>query len=224
VTRNFQFPILNFQFEMNTFIEQYLPLIKRNFLPLALGFIGLIFLSYGLISLLTSKNSQNQVVFEPGNPQSTSGSASVTLAQIVVDMEGAVVRPGVYKLNQDARIQNALISAGGLSAKADREWVNKNLNLASKLNDGAKIYIPAAGENYTSSNSVLGVQATQNSSGVVNVNSASLAELDNLPGVGTVTAQKIINGRPYKALNELLDKKIVSSKVFSQIKDKISIY
>lgn len=200
-------------------VETFLPLIKRHYLPLALGILGLILLVYGLISLLASKNSQNQVVFEPGN-----ASASATLSEkIFIDVEGAVAAPGVYRLNSDARIQDVLISAGGLSAKADRSWVSKNLNLASKLSDGAKLYIPAQGESYSSGNSVLGVQTAQNSTGLIGINSASEKELDSLPGVGVVTAGKIINGRPYTALNDLLDKKIVGTKVFSQIKDKISL-
>ncbi len=211
--------------EYQKLAETYFPFIRRHFLPLALGFVGMMFLSYGLISLLASKNSQNQVVFEPG-PSETSGSlASATLSQqIVVDIEGAVERPGVYKLKSDARIQDVLISSGGLSAKADRSWVSKNLNLASKLTDGAKLYIPTQGENYTSGSSVLSAQATQNSSGLININNSTAGELDSLPGIGVVTAGKIINGRPYAALNDLLEKKIVGSKVFLQIKDKISIY
>jgi competence protein ComEA len=132
------------------------------------------------------------------------------------------VKPGVYKLSQDARMQDAFISCGGLSSSADRNWVAKNINLAVKLTDGAKIYIPKLGEQTSSSSSYSsGVALT---SSLININSASEQELDSLSGVGPATATKIINSRPYGSINDLLDKKIVGSKVFQTIKDKISVY
>ena len=136
-----------------------------------------------------------------------------------------MVKPGVYSLNQDARIQNVLVSALGFAENADRSWVEKNLNLAGKLSDGGKIYIPRIGESQAAAAAVQGV-STSNLVGVsalININSASLSELDSLPGVGPVTAQKIVNNRPYATVDELLSKKSVSSKVFSQVKDRVSI-
>jgi competence protein ComEA len=139
-----------------------------------------------------------------------------------VDIEGAVVIPGVYKLTQNSIIQDALVASGGLSAAADRDWVSKNINLAAKLSDGAKIYIPKIGEITTSSPQTSTTDTS--TSALVNINTASSDALDALPGVGPVTVDKIVNGRPYQNINELLDKKVVSSKVFSEIKDKISTY
>ncbi|PIZ98145.1 MAG: transporter, partial [Candidatus Levybacteria bacterium CG_4_10_14_0_2_um_filter_35_8] len=72
------------------------------------------------------------------------------------------------------------------------------------------------------------VQAAVSNSGIagntgaINVNSASAQELDSLPGIGPVTAEKIISGRSYTSINDLLEKKVVSEKVFNQIKDKIT--
>jgi len=60
--------------------------------------------------------------------------------------------------------------------------------------------------------------------GLININTASSEDLDSLPGVGPVTADKIINGRPYQTINDLIDRKILTNKVFSQIKDKISAF
>jgi competence protein ComEA len=142
---------------------------------------------------------------------------------ILVDVEGAVVKPGVYKLPVESRIQDGLIAAGGLSAKADREYVAKTLNLAIKLTDGTKIFIPTLGEP-TGSEPVLGATTVGATNALINVNTASESQLDSLPGIGPVTAQKIISGRPYGSLDELLSKKIVSAKVYAQIKDKIAIY
>ncbi len=205
--------------------ERIKPFIKQNWLPLALGLLGLILFIYGLIALLGSASNKSDLTFEPAKP--ALDSAQVNTQNIVIDVEGAVVKPGVYSLNQGARVQDALVLALGLSEKADRNWVEKNLNLAAKLSDGAKIYIPRLGEIQNSAvNAVLGVSSGTDivgSSALINVNTASGAELDTLPGVGPVTAQKIINNRPYATVDELLSKKSVNSKVFSQIKDKVSV-
>lgn len=150
--------------------------------------------------------------------------------ELVVDVAGEVVSPGVYRLSAESRVGEALAAAGGLSARADREWVAKNINLAGKLADGAKIYVPKVGQKIEggvtvttgSTNSpgqVAGVVA-----GTININTASASELDTLPGIGPVTANKIITNRPYQSIQELLEKKVVSQKVFDQIKDKIGIY
>ncbi len=195
-------------------VSKYLPLLKKHWLPLSLGFLGMIFFAYGLIGLFASnKTSSEDIVFEANSSNASPGEAKT----ILVDVEGAVVKPGLYKLPQNSRIQDGLASAGGLSAIADREYVAKNLNLATKLTDGAKIYIPSVGQ------SVNGASVPNN--GLININSASEQELaDGLVGVGVKTAQKIIAGRPYVSIDELLNKKIVNSKLFNQIKDKISVY
>lgn len=196
-------------------------------LPLMVGVVGLILIVYGLIQYLASGSSSDSLEF--GTTESATDSAQIS-SFFMVDVEGAVVRPGVYKLSEDARLQDALIAAGGLAQTADRQAVAKRFNLAAKLSDGVKIYIPAAGEQTSSSTQgALGVQSsaessTQNSeSGLVSINTASESQLDTLPGIGPVTAGKIITGRPYGSIEELRDKKIVTQSVFEKIKDKISL-
>jgi competence protein ComEA len=201
-------------------LSKYVPLIKRNWLPLSLGILGMIFFAYGLIGLSSAnKVSSEDIVFEANS----SAKQNSEINTILVDVEGAVVKPGVYKLPQESRIQDGLVAAGGLSAQADRKYIAKNLNLATKLTDGAKIYIPIIGE------AVSVVSVPNSSSGIVvgtlvNINTSSESQLDELPGVGPVTAQKIIAGRPYNSINDLLNKKVVNTKVFNQIKDKITLY
>ena len=184
---------------------------------------GLIFFAYGLIALLGSINKPQDITFKSGsaaNPAANSNSISQN--QIQVDIEGAVISPGVYKLSQNSIIKDALVAAQGLSAEADRDWVAKNLNLAAKLTDGAKVYIPKVGEVSISSNQI--PNSTDQTSSLININTASASDLDSLPGVGPATVTKIVNGRPYSDINQLLDKKAVSSKVFDEIKDKITVY
>lgn len=140
---------------------------------------------------------------------------------IVVDIEGAVVKPGVYELPNNSRIQDLLITAGGLSAKADRNYVSKNINLAQKLTDGGKVYIPKINEQGANTNLL---PLSPNTQSVVNLNTASVTDLDKLPGIGPVTAQKIISNRPYQNITELTSRKVVSSSVFEKIKDMITTY
>lgn len=212
------------------FISKCPPLIRRNWLALALGILGMIFFIYGLIGLSgANKISSEDIVFEAN---STNGKEA-QVKTMLVDIEGAVVKSGVYKLPQESRIQDAFVAAGGLGAAADRDYVAKNFNLATKLTDGAKIYVPSIGE------AVNGVSAPSTSSegivvgsprfageagALININTSSESQLDSLPGIGPVTAQKIISGRPYNSIDELLGKKIVGAKVFDQIKEKIAIY
>lgn len=210
---------------MNTeeLLDRYKPLLKRHWLPISLGFLGLIFFAYGLIGFFgasSGKAGSSDITFESSSEEKVGENK---FSQITVDVEGGVINPGVYKLSSDSRIQDALVAAGGISAAADRDWVAKNLNLALKLKDGMKVYIPGRG------GSTMGVSNGSNVGAVgigaqININSASVSELDGLPGVGPVTAQKIIDNRPYGAIEELLEKKIVSASVFEKIKEKISTY
>jgi len=145
---------------------------------------------------------------------------------IFVDIEGAVMQPGVYELPAESRINDLLIKAGGLAGLADRDWVAKNLNLAQKLIDGAKIYVPERSETPRIHQIGGGVGQTTSSNikSLININTASIAELDTLWGIGQATAQKITAGRPYQAIEELQTRKIVNANVWKAIKDKISVY
>lgn len=140
-------------------------------------------------------------------------------AQLVVDVQGSVVKPGVYTLASDSRVKDALIAAGGLADNADREWVAKTLNLAQKVTDGIKIYIPNKDSKSVVNSSVLGTKST-----TLNINNCSLSDLDSLPGIGATRAQAIVDGRPYTTIKELVSKKILPQSVFEKIKDSISIY
>src|SRR3990167_4098155 len=100
--------------------------------------------------------------------------------------------PGVYKLKTDQRVEDALVLAGGLSADADRSWVEKYLNRAAKLVDGQKIFIPEKGND----SQTLGATAKNNgiyqtvsgevssyNSGLVNINTSDAKTLESLPGI-----------------------------------------
>lgn len=206
-----------------SFSQRIATLIKSNLIVTALITIGTICLVIGLIQYFSP--SAPPIEFKSGE-QVMSASTSAVTEEIVIDVSGEVESPGVYTLSSNSRLQDALTAAGGLSGKADRAYVSSSLNLASKLRDGIKIYIPAVGEEIKTStpvNTLVDSGQVVASSGIPSINSATQAELEALPGVGPVTALKIINNRPYSALEELLSKKSVGKSLFEKIKDLISL-
>lgn len=203
---------------------------KNNMLFLGVVGLGILLLGIGLVQYFASKGSNNDIQFIAANSGKGSQSTSNPDKQISVDIEGKVQKPGVYALPDNARIQDALIAAGGMSSEADRTYLSKHFNLAQKLSDGAKIYIPGVGETSSADTSVQQNEAQNtasagvigDNSGLININSGTPEQLDTLPGVGPVTAQKIINGRPYTTKEELVAKKALGQKTFDGLKDKIT--
>ena len=121
-------------------------------------------------------------------PIPTAASTTTASAQslIVVDIVGAVRRPGLYRLPRGARVADALARAGGATRKAQLELVN----LAAPIADGEQVVFPRRG-----SASVTGSADPGAAAGPVHLSTATLEQLDALPGVGPVTAQKILDFR-----------------------------
>lgn len=196
--------------------EKIQELIKSYKIPLVFAVLAVFLIILALVIWQSNKGSA-RVIFTRENEANLGASVS---AKIKVDIEGAIVSPGVYELTFGSRIYDLLIRAGGLSGEADREWISQNLNLAANLIDGGKVYVPKMGERKTGE-VILGYEDIANK---ININNASLSDLDKLSGVGPVTAQKIIDGRPYQAIEDLLSRKIINKSTFEKIKDKISVY
>jgi competence protein ComEA len=108
-------------------------------------------------------------------------------AQLFVHVVGAVRRPGLYRLRDGARVADAVGRAGGVTRTAQLELVN----LAARLADGEQIVVPRRG----SGGAVAPGSAGASSSGPIHLNTATIEQLDDLPGVGPVTAQKILDYR-----------------------------
>jgi competence protein ComEA len=119
-------------------------------------------------------------------PTETAAAAPTVL---VVDVVGAVRRPGLYRLAQGARIADAVSRAGGATPKADLELIN----LAAPLADGEQVVVPRRGTAALGAPGPAGASAP--SSGPVHLSTATLEQLDSLPGIGPVTAQKILDYR-----------------------------
>lgn len=198
-------------------------LFSSVWLPLLIGFLGLGSVGVGVISLQSSPSQDEVVIEKSPEPQNDSVQEMET---IVIDVEGAVASPGVYELAKDSRVQDAVAAAGGMAKKADRFAVAKGVNMASKLSDGMKLYIPFDGETATLTSVTsfgTGGEVAGASTGLISLNGASQSELEELSGVGPVTAKKIIDNRPYSSVDELLSKKVVGQSVFDKIKDEITV-
>lgn len=199
--------------------EKIIAFVKPYLVPLVLGIIGIVCFSYGIFTTFIHPDNQVNLAVDANQEKAVAPSV-VAKKQYVVDIEGAVVSPGVYHLPGDARYQDALKAAGGLSDAVDKNWIAQHVNLAAKLTDGGKIYIPHMHENVAGASAGnLGADPSQQ----VSINDASATELDSLPGIGSITALKIVNNRPYSDINDLVSKKIVNKKVFDEIKDRVSL-
>ncbi len=144
---------------------------------------------------------------------SRAGASAGTLPSssvVIVHVAGSVVRPGVYELPSTGRVVAAVEAAGGATAEAD----TSQLNLASPLVDGSRIYVPAVGEEVAplvvpSGTAVGGNEANGAAIGgvVLDVNTATADELDELPGVGPATASAIVTERdrngPFVSIDDL---------------------
>ncbi|HEY4695004.1 MAG TPA: ComEA family DNA-binding protein [Candidatus Nanoarchaeia archaeon] len=188
--------------------------IEKYQLPLILGLLGVVFIGLGFLGPKISQPKKEEIVLE--STKETEGK------NIKVDVSGAVKNPGVYSLDEAARVSDAIAAAGGFSLEVDPNWVAKNVNLAAKLTDGQKLYVNTLAD--ASSNTSTQILGTQTANSTININTASEETLDTLPGVGPVTAEKIISGRPYQKTEDLLNRKIVGQATYEKIKDKISVY
>jgi competence protein ComEA len=196
--------------------------VSQYRLPLALGLIGLVLLAGGVISSgIISKTFKNNPLIK--STKQPIGDNTQT-SSLKVDVSGAVSKPGVYTLNSGARIEEALKMAGGVTEDADTTFLSKSINLAQKVSDGMKIYIPRSGESKTTASEVAGLSTSESQAELINVNSASATELDKLPGVGATVAQTIISKRPYSSIEELFTKKAVNKATYEKIKSLVSVY
>jgi competence protein ComEA len=145
---------------------------------------------------------------------------------IVVDVKGAVKHPNVYTMKEGQRVVDAIREAGDVVETGTLDYIN----LAQKLEDGMLIYIPTEDEvddeqNVTSFVSTPNVSASSSSSGKININSASAAELERLPGVGPSRAEAIVNYREengdFTSIDEIMNISGIGPKTYDNLKELI---
>ncbi|MGB8460660.1 MAG: helix-hairpin-helix domain-containing protein [Priestia megaterium] len=144
---------------------------------------------------------------------------------VMVDIKGAVQKPGVYQLPKDARVKDALAQAGGATKEADL----RQLNLASKLQDEMAVYIPAAGEEIPPSSPVSSISSsgTSNDQPLVNINTANTDELQTLNGIGPSKASAIVSYREenglFQTVEDLGQVSGIGEKSLEKIKAQITV-
>lgn len=166
---------------------------------------------------------QVQVVSGPNASVGTAGAGSHSL--VVVQVAGAVVRPGVYSLATGSRVGDAIQAAGGYSPDVDPRAAETTLNLAAKLTDAESIVVPRRGQTASASTGTGAGNATAQS-GPLNLNTATSAQLDALPGIGPATAAKIIASReqlPFTSVSDLTSRKLVSATVLAKFRDQVTV-
>ncbi len=155
-------------------------------------------------------------------------------ADLVVDVEGAVARPGLVHVPAGGRVGDALTRAGGFAADADLSRTAAELNLAQQVTDGLKVVVPALGDAAADSGpgdsrpgdgAIVGV-GSASVGGLVDLNHATESELDALPGVGPATIAKIIAARqasPFQDSRDLRTREIVGEAVFAKLAKLVTV-
>ena len=173
-----------------------------------------------VLERLKNISESGDVIITSPNEQGDNSEFEEEKDLIHIDVQGAIKNPGVYAIEEGAIVDDVLEKAGGLTIQADLVFVAEFINRAQKLSDAQKIYIPEQGEasdNTGGSTSATGVQHK------VNINTASLEQLDSLSGIGPSYAQKIIEGRPYSSIEDIQKVKGIGPSIFEKIKEEVTV-
>jgi len=201
------------------------------------GYIGLslvwfVVLGIALFATRQPASQPIEILPPPALQPTLTPLPSPTPGPLRVDVAGAVRTPGVYTLPAASIIADAIAAAGGPSDDADLDRVNK----AVPLTDGMQVYVPhmaevvapqpvepvpakAAAAPLTET----GAFGASEGGARLDINTATLTELDTLPGIGPATAQRIIDGRPYGALEDLMRVKGIGQVTFDKLKERIQV-
>jgi competence protein ComEA len=163
-------------------------------------------------------------------PGSSAGAGGAAAEPIVVDVEGAVPRPGLVRLASGSRVGDAIAAAGGYAPTVDVARAAGEVNLAARVADGDRVRVPATGDAPEPASGPASSAAASSTgsgaAGLVDVNRASASELDALPGIGPVTAEKIIKARTtaaFRAVQDLRDRKVVTASTYAKIEPLVTV-
>ena len=194
--------------------------------------------------LLDAASSEGFAVVQPGDAEQAAGdgdagaaadagASQAAPAPLRVHVGGAVAAPGVYDLAEGARVLDAVEAAGGFAEGAARDA----LNLARAVSDGEQVVVPSEADIAAQGVAAAGAggaaggagapAAAGGAGGKVNINTASAAQLDTLPGVGASTAEKIVADReangPFKTVEDLKRVSGIGDKKFAALADAICV-
>ena len=219
-------------------IEDLIEKAKQYKIALGLGLLGVIAAGFILlqgrdqggtdVQQLTEQTSSSSSYMNEKSNKSNEISQAETGDQLVtVDVKGAVKKPGVYQLQSNSRVHDALEKAGGLTDEADL----KSVNQAQKLSDEAVVYVAKVGENAVDVTTSAPASATsgtgQAKSALVNLNTATEADFQTISGIGQKRAQDIIayreaNGR-FKSVDDLKNVSGIGAKTLEKLKEYVTV-
>lgn len=180
--------------------------------------------------LAVTSGSGDQVVIDgaAGTPAVSLGSVGAppggaATDEIVVEVVGAVARPGVFRLASTARVADLIAAAGGYGPRIDTVRLGAEVHLAAPLKDGDRVHVPSRDE--PAVRSVSSAAGGGTGPALIDLNRATAVELDALPGIGPVTADKIIAAREearFTTVDELRSRGVLGEKTFERIRELVS--
>ncbi|HEL2591681.1 TPA: helix-hairpin-helix domain-containing protein [Streptococcus suis] len=216
-------------------IKTYIEMLKEYKWQIALPAVAGLLMAMFLIFSQSAKSDQTGLTDFPQLEQTSSSSdlveetsteASEEPTQLVVDVKGAVAKPGLYTLEADARVNDAVEAAGGLTSQADP----KSINLAQKLSDEAVVYVASKDENIsvvTSTTASSAMSQEEKNTNLVNLNTATEADLQTISGIGAKRAADIIAYREanggFKSVDDLNNVSGIGDKTMESIRPYVTV-
>ncbi|CYU00652.1 ComEA family DNA-binding protein [Streptococcus suis] len=215
-------------------IKTYIEMLKEYKWQIALPAVAGLLLTTFLIFSQPAKSDQTGLTDFPQTEQASSSSELVEetnteeseeASQLVVDVKGAVAKPGLYTLEADARVNDAVEAAGGLTSQADP----KSINLAQKLSDEAVVYVASKDENISvvTSTTASSAMSPEGSDSKVNLNTATEADLQTISGIGAKRATDIIAYREanggFKSVDDLNNVSGIGDKTMESIRPYVTV-
>ncbi|HEL2593574.1 TPA: helix-hairpin-helix domain-containing protein [Streptococcus suis] len=216
-------------------IKTYIEMLKEYKWQIALPAVAGLLMAMFLIFSQSAKSDQTGLTDFPQTEQTsssqeqteeTSTEESEELSQLVVDVKGAVVKPGLYTLEAGARVNDAVEAAGGLTSQADP----KSINLAQKLSDEAVVYVASKDENISvvaSTTASSAMSQEEKNTSLVNLNTATEADLQTISGIGAKRAADIIAYREanggFKSVDDLNNVSGIGDKTMESIRPYVTV-
>ncbi|HFI0030259.1 TPA: helix-hairpin-helix domain-containing protein [Streptococcus suis] len=215
-------------------IKTYIEMLKEYKWQIALPAVAGLLLTTFLIFSQPAKSDQTGLPDLPQLEQTSSSSelveetsteVSEELSQLVVDVKGAVAKPGLYTLEEGSRVNDAVEAAGGLTSQADP----KSINLAQKLSDEAVVYVASKDEKISvvASTTASSAMSPEGNESKVNLNTATEADLQTISGIGAKRAADIIAYREanggFKSVDDLNNVSGIGDKTMESIRPYVTV-
>jgi competence protein ComEA len=216
--------------------SEWLAAIPLAWIAAGTAIVGLILVAAAVLLLAAPHPATSLGVegisMDPSASPGSDGAPSIDAPRLVVEVTGAVAHPGVYHLTTGSRVSDALAAAGGYSSRVDAGRADRALNLAKPLADGDEIRVPSrddpdasaaigGGSGGSGGSNGGGGGSGSAPQGPIDLNTATAAQLDTLPGIGPVTAAKILAAREqarFRTVDDLRTRKLLGPATFEKVR------